>query len=126
MGLNNIYLSTNNGRILVIDVLTGKTKSTLKIDNEKISRPYIFNNGPEEILHPYSASFPLEEEKYNPVFLLIQLGRKWTLLERPRGSPLTRRGRVEIPVLLPSMWKSLALVARAWTCLLYTSPSPRD
>ena len=43
MGLNNIYLSTNNGRILVIDVLTGKTKSTLKIDNEKISRPIILD-----------------------------------------------------------------------------------
>ena len=43
MGLNNIYLSTNNGRILVIDVLTGKIKSTLKIDNEKISRPIILD-----------------------------------------------------------------------------------
>ena len=43
MGLNNIYLSTNNGRMLVIDVLTGKTKSTLKIDNEKISRPIILD-----------------------------------------------------------------------------------
>tara|TARA_B100000427_G_scaffold244486_1_gene207484 strand:- start:222 stop:1526 length:1305 start_codon:yes stop_codon:yes gene_type:complete len=43
MGLNNIYLSTNNGRILVVDVLTGKTKSTLKIDNEKISRPIILD-----------------------------------------------------------------------------------
>ncbi len=43
MGLNNIYLSTNNGRILVIDVLTGKIKLTLKIDNEKISRPIILD-----------------------------------------------------------------------------------
>ena len=43
MGLNNIYLSTNNGRILVIDVVTGRTKFALKIDNEKISRPIILD-----------------------------------------------------------------------------------
>ena len=43
MGLNNFYLSTNNGRILVIDVANGKTKSVLKIDNEKISRPIILD-----------------------------------------------------------------------------------
>ena len=43
MGLNNIYLSTDNGRILVIDVASGKTKSALKIDNEKISRPIILD-----------------------------------------------------------------------------------
>ncbi len=43
VGLNKIYLSTNNGRLLVIDVETGKTISTLKIDNEKISRPFISN-----------------------------------------------------------------------------------
>ena len=43
MGLNNIYLSTDNGRILVIDTASGKTKSALKIDNEKISRPIILD-----------------------------------------------------------------------------------
>ena len=43
MGLSNIYLSTNNGRILVIDIVTGKTKFALKIDNEKISRPIILD-----------------------------------------------------------------------------------
>ena len=43
MGLNNIYLSTDNGRILVIDIASGKTKSVLKIDNEKISRPIILD-----------------------------------------------------------------------------------
>ena len=41
MGLNNIYLSTNNGRIFVVDIVSGKTKYVLKIDNEKISRPII-------------------------------------------------------------------------------------
>jgi len=43
MGLNNIYLSTDNGRILVIDIASGKIKSALKIDNEKISRPLILD-----------------------------------------------------------------------------------
>ncbi len=41
LGTNNIYLSTDNGRLLIIDIVTGKTKSILKIDNEKISRPVI-------------------------------------------------------------------------------------
>ena len=41
VGSNEIYLSLDNGRLLIIDILSGKTISTLKIDNEKISRPYI-------------------------------------------------------------------------------------
>ena len=43
VGLKNIYLSTNIGRLLVIDIKSGKTISTLKIDNDKISRPHIMN-----------------------------------------------------------------------------------
>ena len=43
VGLENIYLSTNIGRLLVIDIKSGKTISTLKIDNDKISRPHILN-----------------------------------------------------------------------------------
>ena len=43
-GLNNIYLSTSNGRLLIINIETGKTISTLKIDNDKISRPFVKNN----------------------------------------------------------------------------------
>ncbi len=43
LGLNNIYLSTDNGRLIVIDVTTGKSISTLKIDKEKISRPIILD-----------------------------------------------------------------------------------
>ena len=43
VGLNNIYLSTNNGRLFVIDISTGKTVSVLKIDNEKISRPIVLD-----------------------------------------------------------------------------------
>ena len=43
VGTNNIYVSTNNGRLLVTDILTGKTYKTLKIDNQKISKPFIQN-----------------------------------------------------------------------------------
>ena len=43
MGKEKIYLSTNNGRLLVIDINSGKVKSTLKIDSKKISRPTIVN-----------------------------------------------------------------------------------
>ena len=40
VGFNNIFLTTSNGRLLVIDILTGQTLKNLKIDNEKISRPF--------------------------------------------------------------------------------------
>ena len=40
---DKIYLSTSNGRLMIIDIQTGKTISILKIDNEKISRPFVFN-----------------------------------------------------------------------------------
>ena len=43
VGLDKIYLSTSNGRLLVIDIALGKTIKTLKIDNEKISKPFIHN-----------------------------------------------------------------------------------
>ena len=43
IGLNKIYLSTDNGRLLIIDTATGKTISVLKIDSEKISRPFILD-----------------------------------------------------------------------------------
>ena len=44
VGLNNIFLTTNNGRLLIIDILTGTTLKNLKIDNEKISRPFFSDN----------------------------------------------------------------------------------
>jgi len=40
----DIYLSTDQGKLLIIDILTGKTKSILKIDKDKISRPFFSNN----------------------------------------------------------------------------------
>ncbi len=43
VGLNNLYLTTNNGKLLVIDTKSGKTVSVLKIDSDKISRPFMIN-----------------------------------------------------------------------------------
>ena len=43
VGIENIYLSTNNGRLLVIDITNGKNKFTLKIDNKKITKPTVVN-----------------------------------------------------------------------------------
>ena len=43
IGNESIYLSTNNGRLLVVDINSGITKNILKIDSKKISRPAIFN-----------------------------------------------------------------------------------
>tara|TARA_X000000950_G_scaffold287622_1_gene400714 strand:+ start:402 stop:1694 length:1293 start_codon:yes stop_codon:yes gene_type:complete len=40
---DKVMLSTSNGRLLTIDISTGKTDSIFKIDNEKISRPFVFN-----------------------------------------------------------------------------------
>ena len=39
----DIFLSTNQGKLLIIDILNGKTKSILKIDKSKISRPFFAN-----------------------------------------------------------------------------------
>ena len=41
---DKIFLSLNNGRIIIIEILNGKTVDIIKIDNEKISRPYVLNN----------------------------------------------------------------------------------
>ncbi len=41
-GTELILLSTNNGRILTIDIENGKTKSIFKIHNDKISKPFVF------------------------------------------------------------------------------------
>tara|TARA_B100000963_G_scaffold63364_1_gene51377 strand:- start:392 stop:1723 length:1332 start_codon:yes stop_codon:yes gene_type:complete len=44
IGFDKMYLSTSNGRIFIIDINLGKTISVLKIDNEKISRPFAMQN----------------------------------------------------------------------------------
>ena len=41
---DKIFLSLNNGRLVIIEVLNGKSIDIIKIDNEKISRPYVLNN----------------------------------------------------------------------------------
>ena len=41
VGKKNIYLTTDHGRLMIIDTKLGKTKSILKLDNDKISRPFI-------------------------------------------------------------------------------------
>ena len=41
VGSKNIYLTTDRGRLFVIDIELGKTKSIIKIDNNRISRPFI-------------------------------------------------------------------------------------
>jgi len=43
VGTHNIYLTTNHGRLMVIDLKSGRLKSILKLDNEKISRPHIID-----------------------------------------------------------------------------------
>ncbi len=40
---NKIYLSTNNGRILIINLTNSETEKVIKFNNEKISRPFINN-----------------------------------------------------------------------------------
>jgi len=40
-GKKNIYLTTSNGRLFVIDIASGKTKNIMKIDSEKISKPTV-------------------------------------------------------------------------------------
>ena len=41
---DKIFLSLSNGRIIIVETLNGKTLDIIKIDNEKISRPYVLNN----------------------------------------------------------------------------------
>ncbi len=40
---NFVYISLSNGRVLKVSIEDGKTKDQLKIDTNKISRPYILN-----------------------------------------------------------------------------------
>ena len=43
LGSENIYLTTDHGRLMIFDVTLGRTISMLKIDNDKISRPFVLN-----------------------------------------------------------------------------------
>ena len=41
VGLDKIYLTTSNGKLFILDIISGKTKSILKVDSEQVSRPFI-------------------------------------------------------------------------------------
>ena len=43
LNYNNLFISTTNGNLLVVDIKTGKINDILKIDNGKISRGFIHN-----------------------------------------------------------------------------------
>ena len=43
IGKFNVYVSTNNGRILVVNFKEGKIEKTLKLDSNKLQRPVYFN-----------------------------------------------------------------------------------
>tara|TARA_B110000305_G_scaffold118157_1_gene132686 strand:- start:1960 stop:3339 length:1380 start_codon:yes stop_codon:yes gene_type:complete len=44
VGKNSIYLTTDHGKLYVVDTESGKTSSIIKIDNKKISSPFVLNN----------------------------------------------------------------------------------
>jgi hypothetical protein len=41
---NKIYVSCSNGRLVIINSSTGIQENIIKINNSKISRPYVLNN----------------------------------------------------------------------------------
>ena len=43
VGKKYIYLSTNNGKLFLIDILIGKTSKIIQIDNQNISGPFVVN-----------------------------------------------------------------------------------
>ena len=43
VGNKNIYITTDNGKLLVVDIVTGTNFNLIKIDNDTISRPSILN-----------------------------------------------------------------------------------
>ena len=43
VGRSYIYLSTKNGRVMVVNFKEGKIEKMLKLDNNKLQRPVYFN-----------------------------------------------------------------------------------
>jgi len=41
---NNLLISLNNGKLLIVDTSSGKARSIVKLDNSKISSPFVFDN----------------------------------------------------------------------------------
>jgi len=44
LGSDKIFLSLNNGKLIVASIQTGEIVNTLKLDGNKISKPFIFDN----------------------------------------------------------------------------------
>ena len=43
IGKTNLYLTNNDGKMIVVDLVTGNTTSTIKVSNSLLSEPFIFN-----------------------------------------------------------------------------------
>ena len=43
VGIENIYITTSNGKLVIVDIKTGRTQSVIKIDNNKLSKPFVMN-----------------------------------------------------------------------------------
>ena len=43
IGKTNLYLTNNDGKMIVVDLVTGNTTSTIKVSNSILSEPFIFN-----------------------------------------------------------------------------------
>ena len=43
IGKTNLYLSNDNGKLIVVDLITGSATNTIKISNSFVSEPFIFN-----------------------------------------------------------------------------------
>ena len=43
LGNTNLYLTNDDGKMIVADLITGKTTNMVKVSNNFISEPFIFN-----------------------------------------------------------------------------------
>ena len=43
IGKTNLYLTNNDGKMIVVDLVTGNPSNTIKVSNNLLSEPFIFN-----------------------------------------------------------------------------------
>ena len=43
IGKTNLYLTNNDGKMIVVDLITGNSSNTIKVSNSLLSEPFIFN-----------------------------------------------------------------------------------
>ena len=43
IGKTNLYLTNNDGKMIVVDLVTGNSSNTIKVSNSLLSEPFIFN-----------------------------------------------------------------------------------